>query len=150
MKLLPCNRVASLYTLIEITTNSDLLFRPPRELMRQPVLVFYCIKRIFETIADYLKSLKTNQVGRGRPKPGGGYKGAVVKRQGIKIELRPWQRDHINGSKCFVIFFQRHATQMTLLPCNSVASLYTWIEGTTNSQLFFTAMKRSIVKESLH
>ena len=60
------------------------------------------------------------------------------------------KRDHINGSKCFVIFFQRHATQMTLLPCNSVASLYTWIEGTTNSQLFFTAMKRSIVKESLH
>ena len=33
---------------------------------------------------------------------------------------------------------------------NSVASLYTWIERTTNAQLFFIEMKRSIVKETLH
>ena len=87
-----------------------------------------------EMIANYLIENAKNLPGRGRPGPGGGggRGGAAVKRQGIK--------------KCF----QRHATQMTLLPCNSVASLYTWIERTTNSQLFFIEMKRSIVKETLH
>ena len=39
---------------------------------------------------------------------------------------------------------------MTLLPCNSVASLYAWIERTTKAKLFFIEMKRNIVKETLY
>ena len=39
---------------------------------------------------------------------------------------------------------------MTLLPCNSVASLYAWIERTTNAKLFFIEIKRNIVKETLY
>ena len=46
--------------------NTQSLWRPPRNLIRHPVLVFIVSSVMSEIIVNYLKSLKTNQVGEGQ------------------------------------------------------------------------------------
>ena len=46
--------------------NTQSLWRPPRNLIKHPVLVFIVSSVMSEIIVNYLKSLKTNQVGEGQ------------------------------------------------------------------------------------